>query len=163
MAATAALLSTGLAAIGGGSVALGALSAGATALGVVSSIAGMSAQKGEARQAAYDESLAARAARLKGEQEQNRIRKALLRDVSAATARAGQAGIGPTLLNQQAQGIESEGADALNTSMFNTDMEVRRRKAQASIYRRAGKTSILDYAAPVAEGVGRLATQAAYR
>jgi hypothetical protein len=159
MAATASILGV----IGGGSVALGAISAGATGLGIISSIAGMSAQKGEARQAAVDESLAAKAARLKGEQEQNRIRRSLLRDVSAATARAGQAGIGPSLLGQQARGIESEGADELNASKFNTEMEVRRRKAQAQIYRRAGRTSILDYAAPVAEGAGRLAVQAAMR
>lgn len=159
MAATASILG----AIGGGSVALGAISAGATGLGIISSIAGMSAQKGEARQAAYDESLSAKAARLKGEQEQNRIRKALLRDVSAATARAGQAGIGRTLLSQQTAGIESEGADELATSKFNTDMEVRRRKAQAAVYRRTGRASILDYLGPVAEGAGRLATQAAYR
>lgn len=159
MAGTASILGS----IGGGSEALGALSVGATSLGIVSSIAGMKAQKGEARQAAYDESLAAKAARLKGEQEQNRIRRALLRDVSAATARAGQAGIGPTLLSQQTRGIESEGADEIATSKFNTNMEVRRRKAQSAIYRRAGRASILDYAAPVGEGVSRLATQAVVR
>jgi hypothetical protein len=159
MAATASILGV----IGGGSAALGALSVGATGLGIISSISGTMAQKGEARQAAYDESLAAKAARLKGEQEQNRIKKALLRDVSAATARAGQAGIGRTLLSQQTAGIESEGADELNTSKFNTDMEVRRRKAQAAIYRKAGRSSILDYVAPIAEGGGRLAMQAAYR
>lgn len=159
MAATASIL--GL--IGGGSAILGGISAGATGLGIISSIAGMSAQKGEARQAAYDESLSAKAARVKGLQEQNRIRKALLRDVSAATARAGQAGIGASLLSQQARGIESEGADELATSKFNTDLDVRRRRAQAAVYRRAGKTSILDYAAPVLEGGGRLAMQAVYR
>lgn len=159
MAATASIL--GL--IGGGSAILGGISAGATGLGIISSIAGMSAQKGEARQAAYDESLSAKAARVKGLQEQNRIRKALLRDVSAATARAGQAGIGASLLSQQARGIESEGADELATSKFNTDLDVRRRRAQAAFYRRAGKTSILDYAAPVLEGGGRLAMQAVYR
>jgi hypothetical protein len=138
---------------------LGLASAG---LGIATSIAGSNIQKGVARQAAYDESLAAKAGRLRGEQEQNKIKKALLRDVSAANARAGQAGFGPMLLNQQAQGAESDAADALNTSQFNTYMEARQRRAQASVYRRAGKTSILDIIGPIGEGAGRVATTAAY-
>jgi len=138
---------------------LGLASAG---LGIASSIAGSNAQKGIARQAAYDESLAAKAGRLRGEQEQNRIKKALLRDLSAATARAGQAGIGPTLLSQQANDIESEGGEALKTSQFNTYLEYRQRRAQAAVYRRGGRTSILDYASAAGEGAAKLATTAAY-
>lgn len=159
--ATAA--TAGLFGVGGAVTTMGVLSGAATAIGVGSSIAGGFAQRNEAKQAAQDETLNAKAARLKGEQEQNRIRKSLLRDVSAATARAGAAGFGGALLNQQTSALETDAGQEIGTSAFNTGMEARRRKAQSAIYRKAGRTSILDIAGPVAEGAGRLATAASYR
>lgn len=174
MAATASVLgsvlvgsaatgSAGLFGAAGAASAMGILSGVSTVLGVGSSIAAGFAERNQAKQAAQDETLQAKAARLKGEQEQNRIRKSLLRDVSAATARAGAAGFGGALLSQQASAIEREGAREIGVSAFNTGMEERRRKAQAAIYRRAGRTSILDIVGPIGEGVGRLATAASYR
>lgn len=153
----------GLFGFGGSLSALGVLSGVSTAFGIASSIAGSNMQKGEARQAAYDESQQAKMARLKGLQEQNRIKKALLRDISTATARAGAAGIGPGLLSQQVAGLESDAADEESVSRFNSAMATRRAKSQAAVYRRTGKSSMLDYLTPVAQGVTGLATQAAYR
>jgi hypothetical protein len=158
-----AAATAGLIGFGGSVSALGALSLAGTGIGILSSIGASNTQKGEARQAAYDEDLQAKAARLRGLQESNRIRKALIRDVSSATARAGQTGQGGGLLSQQVAGIESEGADAQNVTEFNTNMEVRRRKAQSAIYRKTGRSSILDVIGPVAQGTASLATQAAYR
>ena len=163
-AATATTAATaGIVGFGGSLSALGLLSLGTTALGVASSISGTMMQRGESRQAAYDESLAAKQARLRGLQESTRIRRALIRDVSAATARSFAAGTGPTLLNQQVNAAESEAANEGDVVAFNTNMEVRRRRSQASIYRKAGKSSILDFVGPLAEGGTRLATQAADR
>lgn len=158
-AATAGLIGSAGAVSG-----LGVLSAAGTAFGIASQIAGSNMQKGELRQAAYDESQASKMARLKGLQESNRIKKSLLRDISAATARAGAAGFGGrTLINQQVGDLESDAAQEVNVVDFNANMAARRSKAQAAIYRRGGKRSFLDTVGPIAEGATRLASQAAYR
>lgn len=162
-ATSSAAATAGLVGAAGSVSALGLFSLATTGLGIASSIAGMNAQKGQARQAAYDETLATKAGRLRGEQEQNRIKKSLLRDISTATARAGKAGTGSALLSQQGAGIESDAANELEVSRFNTALEGRRRKAQAAVYRRAGRSSILDYIGPVGEGATQLATHAIYR
>jgi hypothetical protein len=149
-AAPAAAATAGLIGFGGSVSGLGVLSLASAGLGIASTISGMRSQSAQMRQASVDAKGAARDAELRGLQESNRIKKALLRDISAATARAGAGGIGGSLLEQQVQGMGSEAADELSVSRYNTEVERRRQLQQAKIYKSAGKMRALSYLEPVA-------------
>jgi len=163
-AATSTTAATaGLIGIGGSVTTMGVLSAVGTGLGIASSIAGLGAQRAEYRQAASDARMSARDAQLRGLQESNKIKRAAIKDISAATARAGAGGQGDALLGQQIAGIASDASDELSTSRYNAEIERRRRLAQASAYKSAGKGRALSYLEPVAAGVGNIAFRAMER